>query len=220
MQQKTIDKLFEENELWFNKEIHANLVTYIYGLLLTKLSEGIWGQDEYYVQEIIREFLHRKLTNTVFKSSREVPSFGQRRIDNSIVHKSSNEGLVYYEVKSFIKESEQSIQSKYVYKDIIKLALKKQVQPFCESYLLFAGRSEYIKNLIFTRGSIPLPHKYSDSKNKAAMKLHLNDFHRAEVDDVLINELKRNNIEIISISPSRFVDYQGISVFTWRINKV
>lgn len=220
MEQTIFDSLFSKEGLNYNESIHKNLVLNLCGILLKALSENQFKKDEYFIHDKIDTYLHRRLENTEFESVREIKPFGLKKIDNAIVLSSNNEGLVYYEVKSFIKKNEYKISPSKVYQDIIKLALTKKVQPECKAFLLFAGRTDYIKGIISSQKTFQLPSKYDDLNKSPMMELGIDLFKASNVEKSFVQEMEKTGIDKISISPSRWNDYEGISVLTWKINKI
>ena len=104
MEQEIINKLFSKDELWYNENIHANLMSKIHSVLIDRKAERLLNQDEYTIQSTINDFISGHLRNTIFSTIRE-----WNYIDNVVIHTNSEEPLVLYEVKSYIKAHETSI---------------------------------------------------------------------------------------------------------------
>lgn len=220
MEKNIIDKLFSSDELYFNDRIHANLTTKIQSVLLDRLAENLLEQAEYMVQATINDFLNSHLRNTIFSAITEVIAFAQKRIDNAVIYTETNSPLVFYEVKSFIKLRENRVKQKEIYQDILKLAIKKKELPYCEAYMLMAGRTEVLKKALVVDKSLILPDKFIDITNRTAITHDLTFFKDQNVNEALLKKAMTLKIKKISISPSRWSNYKGMAVLTWRINKI
>lgn len=151
MEQAIIDKLFAKDKLWYNQNIHANLMSKIHSVLIDRKAERLLNQDEYKIQATINDFVSGHLRNTQFSASRE-----WNYIDNVVLHTRLGAPMVLYEVKSFIKDHENSINIKDIFKDILKLAIKKKVYPYIEAYMLIVGKTKVPKDA-FNSGILEFP---------------------------------------------------------------
>ena len=210
----TLNNLFSKNELWFNENIHSNLISKILSSLIDKKSEKILEQDEYFIQATINDYLIRQLSNTKFTSKRELEN-----IDITVIHTNKVEPIVLYEVKSYIKKSESKIKPKDIYKDILKLTIKKKELPYINAFMLIAGKTKVLKDA-FENKKLLIPDKFNNIKNRRAMVLNLEFFELQNLDAKLIEKARKLNIKQISISPSRWKNYDGMCVATWKINKI
>lgn len=214
MEQIIIDKLFSKDELWYNENIHSNLISKILSVLIDRRAERLLAEDEYMVQATINNFITGHLRNVPFKTQRE-----WKFIDNAVLSAASDEPLVLYEVKSFIKPHENRISSKAIFKDILKLAIKKKEYPYIEAYMIIAGKSK-VPKLALNNGELLLPNKFIDSKNRTSVELDISFFIGLKIEKKLLNEAQNLKIKQISISPSRWRNYDGMCAISWRINKL
>jgi hypothetical protein len=220
MKRAIINKLFSREELHFNESIHSNLITKIISVLLDKKAEGLLEQSEYLVQDTINDYLVGHLRHTLFTGYKEVNAFGQKRIDNAVIQVQSKSPLVFYEVKSYIRSNENRVNSRLVYQDILKLAIKKKELPYTEAYLLLAGREKVIKKALVEDKTLLLPHKFDDRYNRSSNTFDIKFFISKHVEESIIRRATNDRIKKISLSPSRWRNYGGMAVITWRVNKV
>lgn len=127
--------------------------------------------------------------------------------------------MVLYEIKTFIKKQEVRINKKAILQDVLKLAIKKKKYTSIEAYMLIAGKIEVIKPALIS-DHLLLPNKFGDVYNRASMTLSLSRFKEVSVKEDLIDKAERLGIKTISISPSRWRQYDGMCVISWRINKL
>jgi len=219
MEQQIIDNLFSKEKLYFNENIHSNLTTKIQSVLLDRKAERLLDQAEYMVQATINDFLNNQLRNTAFSAVTEVNAFAQKRIDNAIIHTATNSQIVLYEVKSYIKSRENRVNDKSIYNDIVKLAIKKKELPYCEVYMLIAGRTKVLKQALVEEKTLQLPHKFLDLHNRSSITHDL-AFFKDNIEKTIFEKAVKDGIKRISISPSRWRNYEGMVVLTWRINKI
>lgn len=214
MEQEIIDKLFSKDELWYNESIHSNLISKILSVLIDRRAEKLLAEDEYMVQATINNFITGHLRNTPFRTQRE-----WKLIDNAVLYTATEEPMVLYEVKSFIKPHENKISPKAIFKDILKLALKKKEYPQIEAYMIIAGKSKVPKDALNNR-ELLLPNKFTDLKNRTSVELDISFFAELKIEKRLLNEAQILKIKQISISPSRWRNYDGMCAISWRINKI
>lgn len=214
MEQVIIDNLFSKEELWYNESIHSNLLSKILSVLIDRRAEGLLAEDEYMVQATINNFIAGHLRNTPFRTQRE-----WNFIDNAVLFTASEEPMVLYEVKSFIKPHENRISPKAIFKDILKLAIKKKEYPYIEAYMIVAGKSKVLKESL-NKGALLLPNKFIDLKNRTSIELGIECFAELKIEKRLLEEAKNYKIKHISVSPSRWRNYDGMCAISWRINKI
>jgi hypothetical protein len=208
-----LNNLYAKNELYYNENIHSNMISKILSVLIDKFAERLDEQDEYFIQAKINDFLNNQLRNSQFFAHRE-----WKNIDNVVSVKDSNEPLVLYEVKTYIKKSEKKINPNEIYKDILKLAIQKYEKPHLNAYMLIAGKTNVAKDA-FSKGALNLPNKFENIYNRNSI-VHDIDFFMDKIkNSKLLEKAKKLNIKQISISPSRWKNYNGVCVLTWRINK-
>lgn len=121
MKQEIIKRLFSKEELYFNENIHQRLFSKIHSVLMDRRADRLLDQDEYLVQATVNDFLSNHLRNTEFSAHRE-----WQHIDNAVLHKATEEPMVLYEIKTFIKKQEVRINKKAILQDVLKLAIKKK----------------------------------------------------------------------------------------------
>jgi hypothetical protein len=214
MDQELIDKLFSKSELWYNENIHKNLLSKILSVLVDRKAERLLNQDEYKVQSTINDFISSHLRNTPFSADRE-----WKYIDNAVIHTLSSAPMVLYEVKTFIKNHENNINPKSIFKDILKLAIKKKEYPYIEAYMLIAGKSKVPKNALENQ-VLQLPNKFTDIHNRSSVELELSFFEKLKIDKKTIENANKLKIDKVSVSPSRWRNYDGMCAISWRINKL
>jgi len=214
MEKEIINRLFSKDELWYNETIHSNLMSKILSVLIDRRAEGLLAEDEYMVQATINNFITGHLRNTPFRTQRE-----WNFIDNSVLCVASEEPMVLYEVKSFIKTHENRIRPKAIFKDILKLAIKKNEYPYIEAYMIIAGKTKVPKDAL-NKGVLLLPNKFTDLKNRTSLELDISFFAGLKIEKRLLNEAQNLKIKQISISPSRWRNYDGMCAISWRINKI
>jgi DNA mismatch repair ATPase MutL len=172
------------------------------------------------IQEEFNKLIAFKFNNTCFSGSTEPNAFGQKRLDYLISYVPTHEHLVFYEFKTVIKSNENSISERMVFPDLIKLALKKHDHKSCHSYFMLAGKTNVFKEAINNEG-LRLPNKFEDKFNKEKIVLTIeqlrqvlnhNDFNSH------LNELEDRKIKKISISPSRWKHFEGMSVLFFKMN--
>lgn len=214
MNERIINRLFSNEELWYNENIHSNLMSKIHSVLIDRKAERLLNQDEYSVQSTINDFISGQLRNTIFSSERE---WGQ--MDNVVIHSASNEPLVIYEVKTFIKAHENTIRPRTVFKDILKLSIKKLEYPHIEAYMVIAGKTR-VPEQALNNGTLLLPNKFQDIHLRSSMSFDLSYFQQLGVDRNLLELAAEYEITNISISPSRWRNYDDMCALSWRINKI
>lgn len=209
-----MNQLFSRDGLWFNENIHNNLMSKIFSFLTDIKSEDTLNQDEYIIQSIVDVFLSGKLRNTEYYARRE-----WRGIDNAVFSKAKEEPIVLYEIKSYIKPHEKNVSKKDIMKDIIKLAIKKREYGNIDAYILIAGNSKVIKNSI-SKFDINIGDKINNIKSRKSTSISMQDMSDARVEQKLLDKVADMGIKKISIRPSRWKNYGEMCVLTWRINKV
>jgi hypothetical protein len=214
MEQERINKLFSKDELWYNENIHANLMSKIHSVLIDRKAERLLNQDEYTIQSTINDFISGHLRNTIFSTIRE-----WNYIDNAVIHTNSAEPLVLYEVKSYIKSHENSINAKTIFKDILKLAIKKKEYPYIEAYMIIAGKTKVPRESLKS-GSLELPNKFEDATNRSSVEFDISYFESLKVEKSQLKKANKLKIDKVSISPSRWKNYDGMCAISWRINKL
>lgn len=211
MNQKILDELFSNKKLWYNENFHSPLMSKILSVLIDRNAERLLNQDEYKVQSTINDFICGHLRNTPFSADRE-----WKYIDNRVFHTASKEPMVLYEVKSFIKPHENRVDSRLIYKDILKLAIKKKEFPYIEAYMLIAGKSKVLSDAL--EKGVLLPNKFTNTKNRESKELSISIFEK--VDKKILGKARDLNIKKVSVSPSRWKNYDGMCAISWRINKI
>jgi hypothetical protein len=214
MVQETIDKLFAKDELWYNENIHANLMSKIHSVLIDRKAERLLNQDEYKIQSTINDFISGHLRNTIFSTIRE-----WNCIDNAVIHTKSCKPMVLYEVKSYIKAHENNINAKTIFKDILKLAIKKKEYPYIEAYMVIAGKAKVPKESL-NSGVLELPNKFDNVTNRSSFEHDISYFENLEIDGNYLNRAKELKIKKVSVSPSRWRNYDEMCAISWRINKL
>ncbi len=214
MVQETIDKLFAKDELWYNENIHANLMSKIHSVLIDRKAERLLNQDEYKIQSTINDFISGHLRNTIFSTIRE-----WNYIDNAVIHTKSGKPMVLYEVKSYIKAHENNINAKTIFKDILKLAIKKKEYPYIEAYMVIAGKANVPKESL-NSGVLELPNKFDNVTNRSSFEHDISYFENLEIDGNYLNRAKELKIKKVSVSPSRWRNYDEMCAISWRINKL
>ena len=214
MEQAIIDRLFSKSELHYNENIHQRLFSKIHSVMIDRAAEGLLSQDEYLVQATINDFLSNHLRNTIFSTQRE-----WKYIDNAVIHSASEEPMVLYEVKSFIKPQENRVNVKLIFKDLLKLAIKKAEYPYIEAYMIIAGKTKVPKDAL-NDAKLELPNKFIDKHNRSSMIHDLQYFKNLRIKKRLIEQAKKLGVKKISISPSRWRNYDGMCTISWRINKL
>lgn len=214
MQQVIIDELFSKDKLWYNEKIHSNLLSKILSVLIDRRAENLLAEDEYMVQATINNYITGHLRNSPFRTQRE-----WNFIDNAVLYTASEEPMVLYEVKSYIKPHEDRISPNTIFKDILKLAIKKKKFQYIEAYMIIAGKSKVPKDA-FNKEELLLPNKFADLKNRASIELDISFFTELKIEKRLLKEADNFDIKQISISPSRWRNYDGMCAISWRINKV
>jgi hypothetical protein len=214
MDKKILNKLFSKDELWYNENIHANLVSKILSALIDKKAEKTLEQDEYFVQGRINDFITGHLRNTQFSTKRE-----NKSTDIAVILSDTEEPIILYEVKTYIKKHEIKINPKDIYKDILKLAIRKKEIPYINCYMLIAGKTKVSKDA-FDNNGLKLPNKFDNTNNRTAIELTLDFFESQKIESKLLEKAKKLKIKEISISPSRWKNYDGMCAITWKINKI
>jgi hypothetical protein len=214
MNKRTLNRLFSQDELWYNENIHSNLMSKIHSVLIDRKAERLLNQDEYRVQSTINDFITGHLRNTPFSAVRE-----WHNIDNVVIHNTSSEPMVIYEVKSFIKPHENTVNPKLIFKDILKLSLKKLEYPHIEAYMIIAGKSRVPKQALNSK-TLLLPNKFIDGHNRSSITIELSYLEELRVEQRFIELANKHEITRISISPSRWRNYDGMCAISWRINKI
>ncbi|MDD2200143.1 MAG: hypothetical protein PHE08_10500, partial [Bacteroidales bacterium] len=91
--------------------------------------------------------------------------------------------------------------------------------PYIEAYMIIAGKSK-VPKLALNNGELLLPNKFIDSKNRTSVELDISFFIGLKIEKKLLNEAQNLKIKQISISPSRWRNYDGMCAISWRINKL
>jgi hypothetical protein len=220
MDEKVIDRLFSKTKIYYNGNIHANLMTKIHSKLLDISAERLFEHPEYLIQSTMSDFLNSHLRNTEFVAKTEVNAFGQKRIDVAVVHQEKDAPFVFYELKTYIKTREIIVKEKDIYQDIVKLAIKKKELPYCRAYMLIAGKTKVLKKALLVDKTLLLPEKFTNPSNRAIITHDLSFFEAQGVDISIIKKAKSVGIDKITISLSRWKNYDGMAVVTWRINRL
>jgi hypothetical protein len=205
----------------YNENIHAKSASRILAYLVFNWAVDFTEITEASIQEEFDKLIRFKFNNTDFSGSTEPIAFGQKRLDYLIKHTPTDEHLVYYEFKTVIKPNENSITERTVFPDLIKLALKKHDHNNCHTYFMLAGKKKVFRDAI-ENGNLRLPNKFENkySRNKIVLTvdelsqvLNHQDFNNH------ISELRNRGIIKISISPSRWKHFDGMSVLFFKLNK-
>lgn len=211
----------EAGQLHFNENIHDKSASRILAYLVFNLAVDFTNISELSIQEEIDKLMQYKLNNTQYRATTEPSAFGQRRLDYLIMHSPTGEHLVYYEFKTAIKPHENTITERMVFPDLIKLAIKKHDHEDCKAYLLLAGKKNVFREAIES-GSVRLPNKYNDPNSREKVVLSFDDLASILTHTDFENhlaQLKNRGIKKISISPSRWKDFEDMTVLTFKLNK-
>ena len=214
----------EEPNLWYNEKIHNNLILMIHSYLNYKKASNFTDINEDGIQQEVQQLLKTRLTRSGFHSVREPNAFDQKRHDLLVLHSKSETPMVFYEIKTIIKEKEKEITPNLIYPDLIKLAIQKKMNPYCQVYFILAGKERVFKEAIDKAKTISLPNKFENKKSRASIRLSY-EFLNEKVTHKqkhrkLLEKMKELNIEEISISPSRWKTFAGMAVITWKINRI
>lgn len=209
-----------EGQFNFNENIHAKTASRILSYLVFNLTEGFSDINEATIQNEFNRFLRIKFNNSSFSCSTEPIAFGQKRLDYLIKENRTDEHLVFYEFKTIIKPNENSITERMVFPDLIKLALKKHDIPDTHSYLMLVGKTNVFRDALNNEG-LRLPNKFENKYNRDKTVLSIEQLRQVlnhETFNEHLNELENRQIKKISISPSRWNHFEGMSVLFFKMN--
>ncbi len=212
MKQEILDRLFSKNHFHYNEKVHGRLISKIHARLLDKQAEGLLDQDEYMVQATINDFVGGQLRNTDFKARRE-----WKHIDNAVLHCEGDEPMVLYEVKTFIKNHENAVDVTKVFKDVLKLAIKRKEYPGVKTYLIIAGRTKVIKNA-FESNILNMPNKFKNPRNRSSLQYNIDYFEGLYIDNSLLEFARSLNLLTVLLRPSRWRHYDGMCSICWQID--
>jgi hypothetical protein len=85
--------------------------------------------------------------------------------------------------------------------------------------MVIAGKAKVPKESL-NSGVLELPNKFDNVTNRSSFEHDISYFENLEIDGNYLNRAKELKIKKVSVSPSRWRNYDEMCAISWRINKL